>query len=232
MKIVVSDSADAIKQAAAHIQRVLAKKPEAVLALAGGRTMEALYAELAGLYETGQLILKEAKLFLVAEFESAPEELSCRWALEKGLIRRTDLLPANCRFLCQETLDTYDTIIEQAGGLDLAVLGLGNNGHIGFNEPATPFASYTHRQKLTDATKRQNAARFGGEALVPDYGLTMGIKTITQAREMILLALGGEKAPAVFRTVYGKTESYTPASFLQLPLEVTLYLDNQAADKI
>ena len=232
MKIVVSDSAGAIQQAAAHIQRLLSEKPGAVLALAGGRTMEALYAALAALYEAGQLSLKEAKLFMAAEYEDAPEDVSCRRALEEGLLRRTDLAPDNCRFLCQEMLDVYDTLIDRAGGLDLAVLGLGDNGHIGFNEPATPFASYTHRQKLTDATKRQNAGRFGGEALVPDYGFTMGIKTITQARDVILLALGGEKAPAVFRTVYGKTESYTPASFLQLPLEVTLYLDNKAAEKI
>lgn len=232
MKTIISDSSAVVTKAAAHIKRVLDKKPDAVLALAAGRSLERLYKELVRLFEAGELSLKDARIFSVAEYDEAPEALSCRRALEEGLLRRTDIRAENGCFLSRENLDTYDKMIERAGGIDLAVLGIGANGHIGFNEPATPFDTYTHIQKLTDATKRQNAGVFGGEELVPAYGLTMGIKTITSAREIILLALGGEKAQAVFRTVYGKTESYTPASFLQLPLEVTLYLDSEAADKL
>ncbi len=232
MKTVISDSAGALAQAAEHIRAVLEKKPEAVLALAGGRTMARLWAELARLYEAGALSLRRARVFTVAEYEGAPEALTCRRALEEGLLAKTDLAAENCRFLSPETLDSYDKMIEQAGGIDLAVLGIGDNGHIGFNEPATPFDSFTHRQRLTDATRRQNAGLFGGEALVPAFGLTLGIKPLTQARDILLLALGAEKAPAVFRAVYGKTESYTPASFLQLPLEVTFCLDREAAEKL
>lgn len=232
MKTVISDSAGALKQAAAHIQAALEKNPEAVLALAGGRTMVRLWAELARLAEAGTLRLCRARVFTVAEFEGAPEALSCRRTLEENLLAKTDLKAENCCFLCSETLDSYDKMIEQAGGIDLAVLGIGDNGHIGFNEPATPFDSFTHRQKLTDATRRQNGELFGGEELVPAWGLTVGVKPLTQAREILLLALGAEKAPAVFRAVYGRTESYTPASFLQLPPEVTFYLDHEAAKKL
>lgn len=232
MKIIVSDSAAAVAKAAAHITRVLTEKPEAVLALAAGRTMEPLFKELVCLYEAGELSLRKARIFAVTEFEDVRPERSCHRAIQENLTEKTDFLSENGCFLGLDKLDTYDNMIKCAGGIDLAVLGIGANGHIGFNEPATPYDTYTHRQKLTDATKRQYAPAFGGAELVPDYGLTMGIKTLTQARDAILLALGQEKATAVFRTVYGKTESYTPASFLQLPTEVTLYLDNEAAEQL
>ena len=232
MKIIVSDRAAAVQEAAAHIKRVLDANPRAVLGLTAGRTMEPLFKELARLYEARELSLREAKIFSVAEFEDGLEEQSCRRAIEQNLTENTDFLSQNGCFLGLEQLETYDKMIKHAGGLDLVVLGLGDNGHIGFNEPATPFDSYTHRQKLTDATRRQLAATFGSAEQAPRYGLTMGVKTILGAREILLLALGKEKAPAVFRTVYGKTESYTPASFLQLPTQVTLYLDREAAEQI
>lgn len=232
MKTIVSDSAQAVAQAAEQVRRVLEKKPEAVLALSGGRTMSALFQELVRLYEAGKLSLSRATVFAVAELEGAPEVLSVRRQLEEELIARTDLRPEACRFLSPEGLDKYDRMIQDCGGLDLAVLGIGDNGHIGYNEPATPFDSLSHAQQLTPATRRQLAPRFGGEEQVSLRGLTMGIKTILSARELLLLALGAEKAEAVFRAVYGKTESYTPASFLQIPLEVSFFLDREAAAKL
>ena len=152
--------------------------------------------------------------------------------LESLLVEKTDLRPENCVFLGEENLDAYDEKIASAGGLDLAVLGLGVNAHIGFNEPATPFDSLTHRQKLTDATKRQKAAQFGGFEAVPAYGLTMGIKTLVEAREIMLLALGEEKAEAAFKMLYARTDSAVPAAFLQLPSQVTVYLDEAAGAKL
>lgn len=229
MKTVISDTKDVLCQAAEHIKRLVAAKPGAVLALSGGRTAEKLYGELARLYAEGELSLKNVKVFAVTEYEGAPEALTCRRTIEEGLIDRTDLREENCVFLNRERLDIYDNMIEQAGGIDLAVLGIGVNAHIGFNEPATPYLSYTHAQKLTDATRRQNAELFGGEDRVPVYGLTMGIKTISEAREVILLALGGEKAEAVHRMVYGRTDSAVPAAFLQLPQNVEAFLDTEAA---
>jgi 6-phosphogluconolactonase/glucosamine-6-phosphate isomerase/deaminase len=115
--------------------------------------------------------------------------------------------------------------IKAAGGLDIAVLGLGANAHIGYNEPAVPYDSLSHRQKLTDATKRQNAEVFGSEEDVPEYGYTMGIYTLVWATEIIVLAFGEAKADAVHKMLYGRDDSSVPAAFLQIPRDVTVYLD-------
>ncbi len=232
MKIVVLDRAGALREAAAKIAAVLAAKPDAVLAFSSEAGEAGLFDALAALAAAGALRLDRARLFAVEEYAEVRAEQSCRRALEEGLLRRTDARAENCRFLTETGLDGYDTMIQQTGGLDLAVLAMGSNGRLGFNEPATPFDSGSHRQKLTDATRRQLAARFGGEEQTPAYGLTLGIRPIVQARESLLLALGEETAEAAYRTVYGKTESYTPASFLQVPAEVTLLLDRAAAHKL
>lgn len=232
MKTIVSDKTELVERAAGQIRELIASKPDAVLALAAGETVRPLCARLAGLCRRGELSLERARLFAVTEFEDAPEGLSCREQLEKELIEKTDLKKENCFFLTRESLDGYDAQIEAAGGLDLAVLGLGHNAHIGFNEPATPFDSRTHAQKLTDITRRQYAARFGGEEKTPQYGLTMGIKTLVSAKEVMVMAFGEDKAEAVFKMLYGRNDSAVPAAFLQIPLNVTVYLDHTAAQKL
>ena len=232
MKTVIASREALVSQAADRLAALLEQKPEAVLAIAAGETMTPLFAELVRRCADGALSLARCRLFSVAEYLDAPEGLRCADQLRAELVARTDLQEESCRFLCAENLERYDDWIARAGGLDLALLGLGTNAHIGFNEPATPFASRSRRQKLTEATRRQKAARFGGEAQVPDYGLTMGIKTITQAREILLLAFGEEKAEAAFRMLYGRNDSAVPAAFLQIPSCVTAYLDPAAAAKL
>ena len=232
MKTIILSREDCCREAAEQIRALLAEKPGAVLALAAGRTIEPLFGELARLCAAGELSLKRARLFAVTEFEDCPAELSCRRQLERRLVEKTDLSPENCFFLSAETAEGYEEAISAAGGLDLAVLGIGDNGHVGYNEPATPFASRTHRQKLTDATRRQLAERFGGEEKVPAYAWTMGIKTLVEAREIFVLAFGEEKARPVHQMLYARDDSYVPAAFLQLPLQVTVWLDQAAAAKI
>lgn len=232
MKTIISDKTELVEKATRQICELVASKPEAVLALPAGETVRPLYERLAALCESGAMSLKKARIFAVTEFENAPEGLSCREQLEKELIEKTDVKKENCFFLTREALEGYDARIEAEGGLDLAVLGLGHNAHIGFNEPATPFDSLTHAQKLTDATRRQYAARFGGEEKTPQYGLTMGIKTLISAREVMVMAFGEDKAEAAFKMLYGRNDSAVPAAFLQIPLNVTVYLDHTAAQKL
>lgn len=231
MKTIVRDEYTCCREAAQQIRALLESKPDAVLALAAGRTTAPLYEELARLCAAGELSLRKARVFAVAEFENCRAEQSCRHALERAL-GWTDLDPANCHFLSAETAEGYDAAIAAAGGLDLAVLGLGDNAHIGYNEPATPYDSRTHRQKLTDATRRQLAAQFGGEEQVPGYAWTMGVKTLVEARQILVLAFGEEKAKPAFQMLYARDDSFVPAAFLQLPLHVTVYLDQAAAAKI
>lgn len=229
MKTIIRSPEECCREAGAQIRDLLREKPDAVLALAAGRSTRPLYRELARLCAAGELSLRRARVFAVAEFEGSPSELSCRRQLEEALLPETDLDPANCHFLPAED---YDGDIAAAGGLDLAVLGLGDNAHIGYNEPATPFDILTHRQKLTDATRRQLAPVFGGEDRVPAYAWTMGVKTLTLARQILLLAFGEEKAKPAFQMLYARTDSAVPAAFLQLPLNVSVYLDEAAASNL
>ena len=232
MKTIVRSREDCCREAAQQICRLLERKPDAVLALAAGRTVAPLYEELARLFDAGELSMKQARIFAVTEFEGVPEEQSCRHMLEQALLSRTDLAPANCHFLSAETAERYEDAIQAVGGLDLAVLGLGDNAHVGYNEPATPYDSRTHRQKLTDSTRRQLADRFGGEEQAPAYAWTMGIKTLVEARQILVLAFGEEKAKPAFQMLYARDDSFVPAAFLQLPPEVTVLLDEAAAAKI
>lgn len=232
MKTIIAENKDFYTLAADEIARLVSRRNDAVLALSAGRTMEGLFEELARRCSAGTLSLAKVRVFAVTEYENVPESLSCRRAILRGLVEKTDLEEENCTFLSGENEEDYDAQIARLGGLDLAVLGLGDNAHIGYNEPATPFDTLTHRQKLTDATKRQNAEVFGSFEAVPDFAWTMGIKTLVSAGEILVLAAGAEKAEPAFRMLYARTDSAVPAAFLQIPLNVTVILDREAAAKI
>lgn len=232
MKTIVCEKEECCRRAADQIQSLLREKPAAVLALACGRSMQPLFEEVARRCAAGKMSLAEARVFAVTEFEDCPRELSCRGELERELLARTDLQPENCYFPDTGSGADYEARIAAFGGLDLAVLGLGDNAHFGYNEPATPYDSRTHRQKLTDATRRQLAWRFGSEEAVPAFAWTMGVKTVLEARQILVLAFGEEKAKPAFQMLYARDDSFVPAAFLQLPLNVTAYLDPAAAAKI
>ena len=233
MKTIISNREDALFQAEKAIERLLEKKPDAVIALSAADDCLPLYELFSNNCSEGKLSLSHACFFAVEELEELPaeDEHSAVFRL-RTVLDRTDAAKENCFFLTAETLGTYDDEISKRGGLDLAVLGIGANARIGFNEPATPFGSLSHRQKLTPSTRRELSERFGGEDKMPAYGLTMGIKTLVQAREIMLLAAGDRKAKAVFDMLYGRDDSTVPAAFLQIPSEVTLYLDESAAAKL
>lgn len=229
MKTVVSEPGELNRQIAGKIQALLAEKPEAVLGLTAGRSTRGLYELLSRMCAKKELSFAKARVFAVTEYVGAEPGHSCRDILERELIGNTDLNPANFFIPDENTPENYEEAIRSAGGLDLCLLGIGINGHIGYNEPATPFDSLTHMQKLTDATRRQYE---GTERQLTEQAVTMGIKTIVSSRETLLLATGPEKADAVFKMIYGRTDSTVPAAFLQIPLEVTAYLDPAAAGKL
>ena len=232
MKTIILEKEESLRLAADRIARLLARKPEAALAFSTGRTTRDLFAVLASRCEKGEVSLKRARLFAATEFEDVPEEMSARAQLLRELVGTTDLREENCRFLSAEAAADYDAQIAACGGLDMAVLGLGVNAHIGYNEPAVPYDSYTHRQKLTDKTRAPLAAQFGSTEAAPAYAWTMGIKTLVSAREILVLAFGEEKAWAVFQMLYARDDSVIPAAFLQLPPEVTVLVDPAAAQKL
>ncbi len=207
-------------------------RPDGVLALACGETMRPVWNQLAEDCAKNTLSLRNVRVLCVTELCGVEEAKSCRHALTEGLLERTDMKPENCCFPDPDAPEAYDRLIEELGGIDLAVLGIGENCHIGYNEPGTLFESRTHVQKLTDRTKRQLFKRGFTEADVPEEAVTMGIKTLCGAREILLLARGADKAAAVYQMLYAKTTSYIPAAFLQIPLNVTVLLDEDAAREL
>lgn len=229
MKTIISSRINADKKAAEQVKAILARKSSAVIALSPGETVQGLYAELADMVRRGELSLANARFFTLCEFEGTDV---CRRTVKENFLDRTDASEENCVFLSADNLNDIDSRIGALGGLDLAVLDIGADARIGFNEPATPFDSLTHIQRLAPATRRELAACFGGEENVPERGLTMGIKTITLAKEILLLAYGEEQAEPVFRMLYGRNDSAVPAAFLQVPANVAVYLDEAAAKKL
>lgn len=212
--------------------QIMERKPDSTLALACGQTMAPVWDRLADYCKDGSLRLSTARILGVTELCEVPAEKSCRHALQMGLLEKTDARAENCFFPDPDAPEAYDALIESLGGLDLAVLGIGEDCHIGYNEPGVLFESGTHVQKLTDRTKRQLLKRGFSEHDMPERAVTMGIKTLTRARDILLLARGGDKAAAVYQMLYAKTTSYIPAAYLQIPLNVTVLLDESAAEKL
>ena len=217
MKTVILEQADLIRSVADEICDILHEKPDAAFTIAGGRTMMPLWRELSVRTHGGKISFAEAKFFQMAEFLNVPEEHTFRRQLEESFVSKTDLRPEDA--------------IAAAGGLDFAVLGIGNNAHIGLNEPATQWDTRCRIQKLTEKTRRQYSWMFP-EMPVPEKAVTMGIRTLTSARNILVVALGEEKAPATFSMLYARDDSVIPAAFLQLPRNVTVYADPAAAKSL
>ena len=226
---------------ARRVADALRQKPDLVLGLPTGRTPVAMYAELRRLSDERQLDFSRAVTFNLDEFAGvAPSHPgSFRQYMEKHLFQDVNLAPERIHFLdgAAPDLDAechrYEAQIVAAGGLDLQILGIGANGHIGFNEPGDELVSRTHRVTLAETTRRDNAALFGGDvSRVPREALSMGMGTILKAETLILVAMGERKARCIERTINGAITPHLPASFLQLHRRAELYLDREAASLI
>ena len=232
MKTLVSDRASVYDRAAEAVCALLKAKPDAAVTLAAGRTMLPLWERLGELVRQGKLSFSEVRFFQTAEFIDAAAEKTFRHMTEEKLLTVTDLKPDNCFWLSEKNLKDCDEAIAKAGGLDLAVLGLGNNAHIGFNEPATQYDTRCRIQKLTPKTRQQYSWLFGSAEAVPEKACTLGIHTLVEAKKILVLALGEEKAQATFDMLYARDDSIIPAAFLQLPFDVTVFADTEAGAKL
>lgn len=239
MIIRIFDSPDQVASALARrVADALAQDPGLVLGLPTGRTPIAIYAELRRLHAAGDVDFARAVTFNLDEFAGveAAHPGSFRAFMEQHLFRSVNLPRRAIHFLdgAAPDLDAecarYEREIEATGGIALQILGIGANGHIGFNEPADELVSRTHRVTLADSTRRDNAPLFGGDpARVPREALSMGMGTILKAGVLILVAMGARKARCIERTINGPLTTHLPASFLQLHPRAELYLDRDAA---
>jgi glucosamine-6-phosphate deaminase len=231
----------AARALARRIVRTLAQNPRLVLGLPTGKTPVGFYHELASIAAVGQADFSQATTFNLDEFLGiAPTHAgSYRQFMEQHLFSRVNLRPENIHFLDGSAPDPeaecrrYDQAIEDAGGIDIQILGIGTNGHIGFNEPGPELHARSHRVTLRSETRRSNAALFHGDPqAVPGEALSMGMATILQARAIVLLATGRSKAVCVERLVDGPITTALPASFLQLHHDVAIMVDTSAAERL
>lgn len=240
IRVRVYDTANALARALAQdIARRLAANPRLVLGLPTGRTPIPFYQDLVRLYCAHRVDFKRATTFNLDEFlgVDGDDPRSYRAFMQRHLFDHVNVPRRRIHFLNGAAADVarecarYERAIAGAGGIDVQILGLGLNGHIGFNEPGRALIARTHRTRLTAATRRANAALFGNRAnAVPRDALSMGMATILEARRVILIATGRSKARSVERMVNGPVTPRLPASFLQLHANAEVWLD-RAADR-
>lgn len=223
---------------AGRVIRAVSGNPSLVLGLPAGRSPIDAYAELRRRCSLGEVDFARASAFLVDEFVGvgASHPGSFRGWIGAQLLSGLNLPPDRIHSLNGAAADPmgecgrYEDAIAASGGLDLLLLGIGANGHVGFNEPGESLVARTHLVRLLDATRRDNAGLFGGdETRVPAEALTMGMGTILGAHTILLIATGDRKRDAVAAMLRGPVTTRLPASFLQLHPRVEIHLDRSAA---
>jgi glucosamine-6-phosphate deaminase len=231
----------AARALAADIAKAIARDPTLVLGLPTGRTPIPLYRELTSLCRARAIDFSQATTFNLDEFLglAADDPRSYRAFMQRHLFDHVNLSARRIHFLNGATRASerecrrYERAIQRAGGIDLQILGLGANGHIGFNEPGHALIARTHKTTLTAATRTANAACFNGRTRdVPKEALSMGMVTILHARRIVMLATGAAKARCVERMVSGPLTTALPASFLQVHRDVEVWLDRAAAARL
>ena len=238
MEIVILPTADEVGEMAARIVAAVVRRvPTAVIGVATGSSPLGIYASLAARVSRGELDFSRVRAFALDEYAglaaSHPESyhsvidrtVTRPLGMDPALVHVPDGtapdLPAACRH--------YEHMIEDAGGVDVQILGIGANGHIGFNEPASSLASRTRIKTLTPRTRQDNARFFGSLDEVPTHCLTQGLGTIMRARQAVLVAQGAGKAPAIAAAVEGPVSAMCPASVLQFHEHATIVIDEDAA---
>lgn len=228
------------RAASERVVQVLAKNPQAVIGLATGSTPEGLYQYLIEDHQTHGTSYKYAKTVNLDEYIGLDHHNKNSYFsyMQEKLFKHIDInidntnLPNGMASNLEQEALRYETHIREIGGVDLQILGIGHNGHIGFNEPGTSFQSKTHVVTLAENTREANARYFDSLDEVPTHALTMGIQSIMDSKEIILLASGASKAEAIKRLVYGEISEDFPASVLRLHPKVTIIADADALQLI
>ena len=237
MKIIIDSEVNIAKKAAQRYVDLIKNNPNAIIGGATGSTPLGLYAELAKRCKAGDVSFKNVKSFNLDEYVGldGSHDQSYRYFMNHNLFENIDIDINNTRV--PDGINTaiaaeYDKEIEAAGGIDLQLLGIGVDGHIGFNEPGTPWDSITHVVELEQNTREVNSRFFNSIDEVPTHAVTMGIKTVMNARSIILMAIGKSKAEIIAKAINGPITTDVPASILQLHPDVEFYLDFDAASML
>lgn len=239
--VILKDPAEIGRVAADAIEALLRRKPDAVLGLATGSSPLAIYDELIARCEAGRLSFKHARGFTLDEYVGLPADHPERYRnfIDSVFVSRVDFAPGavagpdGLATDIQAACAQYEEAIRAAGGIDLQILGIGTDGHIGFNEPGSSLASRTRIKTLTQQTRMDNARFFGGDvAKVPTHCLTQGLGTIMDARHLVLVATGSNKAEAVHHLAEGAVSAMWPATVMQHHPHATVLIDDAAARRL
>ena len=237
MKVIITKDYDEMsKEAYELVRAVILDDPACVLGLATGSSPIGLYRELTAAYERGELSFKGVRSVNLDEYVGlkADHVQSYHYFMRENLFGHVDIDPANTNLPDGSAADLdaecrrYNALLEGMKQ-DVQVLGIGSNGHIGFNEPGTAFDSLTHIVRLTESTIRDNSRLFADISEVPTRAITMGIANIMNAKSIVVVANGENKADAVYKMVKGEVTEAVPASVLQRHADVTLVCDEKAA---
>lgn len=239
MRVLITDSYDQMGlEAAKIVAGQIYLKPNSVLGLATGSTPLSMYERLVAVHRTVGLDFSEVTTFNLDEYIGmGPDNpQSYHYFMQEHFFKHINIKPENVHIpngMAQDIIaegERYEQLIAAKGGIDLQVLGIGQNAHIGFNEPDVKFAATTHKVELDEETILANSRFFNNVDEVPRYAISMGIKTIMMAEHVILLANGRNKARAVYKAVCGDVTPEAPASILQLHRDVMVILDKEAAE--
>ncbi len=241
MEVVISETYEEMSRLAAReVARVLNSKPNAVLGLATGSTPLGLYKELVRMHKEEGLDFSQVTTFNLDEYVGLTKDhpQSYHYFMHENLFKHINIAPQNI-YIPSGTTDNYraccawyEQRIKEVGGIDLQLLGIGSDGHIAFNDPTSSLGSRTRIKTLARQTIEDNARFFDRIEDVPVFAITMGVGTILEARQIILLANGEKKAEAVAKAIEGPITSMITASALQLHPDCTVYLDRAAASKL
>ena len=241
MKIYQEKDYDALSRRAANlISAEVIRKPDCVLGLATGSTPVGTYRQLSAWNQKGDFSFKDVRTVNLDEYLGLPptHDQSYRYFMQENLFDKIDIpfehthVPDGMAADPEQECRRYDELVRSLGYADLQLLGLGRNGHIGFNEPGDCFRKETHVVELTQNTIEANARFFENEAAVPKKAITMGIGCIMAACRVLLVASGANKAEAVYRTVCGPITPQCPASILQLHNDVVIVGDEEALSMV
>ena len=241
MEVLIFPNAQSLARKSADlVESQINAFPDSVIGLATGSTPLGLYQELIQRHNDHGLSFKKVKTFNLDEYVGIPgnHPQSYRTFMDDNLFNKIDIEKANTQVpdgMADNPLEVgpaYEKMIQEAGGIDLQVLGVGTDGHIGFNEPTSSLGSITRVKTLTQQTIEDNSRFFEPDEFQPKLAITMGIKTILDARRILLLAHGENKADAVRDMVEGPLSAFCPASALQLHQRTTILIDEPAASKL
>ena len=241
MRIIACDTYEEMsKKAACIVAGQIALKPDSVIGLPTGSTPVGMYTILGEMNEKGEVDFSQVKTFNLDEYYKIDpkNDQSYRYFMNEKLFSKINIKPENAHVLYGLAQDPeaecaqYEKLIEESGGIDLQVLGIGQNGHIGFNEPDSVLNAVTHLTSLTESTVDANSIYFATRDEMPRQALTMGIGSILKARKIILLANGANKRQAVSELLNNDIKFSVPASILKVHSDVTLICDKAALGQI